>query len=432
MNWFNVGDLNARREESRQECRLAGMTAGPTSDSGPTAPAKKPAAGKMACTTFGGSSMIIAAMVAIVMFAATAYAQLNMTADQVFTFIKSSIQLHHDDRKVAEYVKKIKLSDKLEERRVEQLQGMGAGRLTVAALRALSATSVSLQVAPPPEAVEAKPTIPPPNSVDQARILHDIIENARNYTKSLPDYMCLQVTRRHYDPTGTENWRAFDTVQEQLSYVDHKENYVVTMINGKAVANVEHQKLGGSTLTGDFGSFYSEIFSAETGTDFDWDHWATLRGKRMYVFAFRVSKSQSHFTISDEQDRRGVTAGYHGLIYADRDTNMVMRYKLECEDLPHDFPVKEVHIDVNYDYVDVAGHKYVLPLKTDLKSTSSTGRGKYNSWNEAEFRLYRKFSTESSIIFETPDALPEDATKEQPAVPDAKDKPAPPTPKKQP
>jgi hypothetical protein len=268
--------------------------------------------------------------------------------------------------------------------------------------------------------------------VEQARILHDIIENARNYTKSLPDYMCLQVTRRHYDPTGTENWRAFDTVQEQLSYVDHKENYVVTMINGKAVANVEHQKLGGSTLTGDFGSFYSEIFSIETGTQFDWDHWATLRGKRMYVFAFRVSQSQSHFTISDEQDRRVVTAGYHGLIYADRDTNMVMRYKLECEDLPHDFPVKEVHIDVNYDYVDVAGHKYVLPLKTDLKSTSSTGRGKYNSWNEAEFRLYRKFSTESSITFETPDALPEDATKEQPAVPDAKDKPAPPTPKKQP
>ncbi len=44
---------------------------------------------------------------------ATAYAQLAMTSDQVVTFIRSSIQLHHDDRKVAEYVKKIKLKDKL-------------------------------------------------------------------------------------------------------------------------------------------------------------------------------------------------------------------------------------------------------------------------------------------------------------------------------
>jgi hypothetical protein len=166
---------------------------------------------------------------------------------------------------------------------------------------------------------------------------------------------------------------------------------------------VEHQKLGGSTLRGDFGSFYTEIFAAETDTEFEWDHWATLRGKRMYVYAFHVPQSTSHFTISDQTDPRVITAGYRGLIYADRDTNIVMRYKLEC------------------------------PLKTELKSTATTARGKYNSWNEAEFHLYRKFGTESTITFETPDALPEDATKEQPAVPDAKDsKPAPATPKKQP
>src|SRR5580693_6576595 len=87
--------------------------------------------------------------------ASTALAQLNMTADQVVTFIKSSIQLHHDDRKVAEYVKKIKLSDKLEDRRVEELQGMGAGPKTIAALRTLSSSSVSLPAAPPPPAAAA-------------------------------------------------------------------------------------------------------------------------------------------------------------------------------------------------------------------------------------------------------------------------------------
>src|SRR5579863_6822708 len=96
--------------------------------------------------------------------AATALAQLNMTADQVYAFIKSSIQLHHDDRKVAEYVKKIKLSDKLDERRVEELQGMGAGPHTVAALRTLSTSSASLPAPPPPAPVVPKPVIPPPDS----------------------------------------------------------------------------------------------------------------------------------------------------------------------------------------------------------------------------------------------------------------------------
>jgi hypothetical protein len=41
-------------------------------------------------------------------------------------------------------------------------------------------------------------------------------------------------------------------------------------------------------------------------------------------------------------------------------------------------------------------------------------RSRYGSKNETEFRLYRKFETGSTIKFETPDALPDDATKEKP------------------
>ncbi len=41
--------------------------------------------------------------------------------------------------------------------------------------------------------------------------------------------------------------------------------------------------------------------------------------------------------------------------------------------------------------------------------------GRYLSKNEVEFRLYRKFGAEATITFDTPDALPDDKTKEQPA-----------------
>ena len=354
------------------------------------------------------------------------WAQYKMTSEQVFNFIRSSIQLHLEDPKVAVYVKKIKLSDQLEARKVEELEGMGAGPRTIAALRLLSTSSASLPVAPPPAPAPTAPLIPPPSAADQARILREIIDQARDYEKTLPDYLCIEVTRKHYDPSGTEDWRQFATVQEQVSYVDHKESYKVTMVNGRAVSNVEHTNVGGSTLSGDFGTIYREIFAPETATEFDWDHWATLRGRRMYVFAFHVPQSRSQFTIYDQESRRTITAGYHGLIYADRDSETIMRYKFECEDIPADFPVKDVKLDVNYDFIDIAGHKYVLPLKTEVWSRA----GRYMTWNEAEFRLYRKFGTESSITFETPDPLPEDKTKETPAVPDAKDK-KPPTVKKQ-
>ena len=351
-----------------------------------------------------------------------------MTSDQVVTFIRSSIQLHHDDRKVAEYVKKIRLKDKLDDAKVETLQGLGAGPRTISALKELSAGSTALPDAAPPEPVAPRPTIPPPDSVEQAEALHEIIENARNYSKGLPDYMCIQVTRRRFDPTRTENWRMLDTIQEQLSYVDHKESYKVVMYNGRSISNVQHGGFGGATSSGEFGSIYSEIFSAETATDFDWDHWATLRGKRMYVFAFRVAQSRSKYTIYSEEAHRTVTAGYHGLIYADRETRKVMRFKMACDNLPPDFPVKDVNVDVNYDYVDIAGSKYVLPLKTELRSRDVHEM----VWNEAEFHLYRKFGADTTIRFDTdPEPIPTDQTEEQPATPDAKDKKTPAPVKKQ-
>lgn len=340
-----------------------------------------------------------------------------MTADQVVAFIRSSIQLHHDDVKVAQYVKRIKLTDRLEERRVEELEGMGAGPKTVDALRKLAVSSDNLAVAPPPAPPPPKPVIPPPDSVEQARILHEIIERARAYSKGLPDYLCVQVTRRHFDPTGTENWRLADTVQEQVSYVNGKEDYKVSMINGQPVTNAEHMKLGGSTLSGDFGSIYSEIFAEETAAEFEWDHWATLRGKRMYVFAFHVPRSRSGFTIYAQSAGQTITAGYRGLIYADRDTYAVMRYKFDCEDIPVTFPIHEVSLDVNYDNVGIAGQTYVLPLRTDLRSRES----RYMTWNEASFHLYRKFGTESTITFDTPDEVPDEKLQEQPATPDQKD-----------
>ena len=354
------------------------------------------------------------------------YAQYTMTAQQLMAFIQSSIRLHHDDVKVAAYLKKIKLSDRLEERKVEELQGMGAGPRTVQALRVLSTSSQSMTLAPPP-VVTPRPVIPPPEPAELKRILAEMIDNARTYSKTLPDYLCVEVTRKHYDPSGSENWRPLATVQEQVSYVDHKEAYTVTMVNGRAVSNVGHESVGGSTLSGDFGSIYTEIFAPETAAEFEWDHWATLRGRRMYVFAFRVPQSRSQFTIYDSETRRTITAGYHGLIYADRESGMIMRYKFDCEDIPTSFPVRDVKLDVNYDFIDIAGHKYVLPLKTEIWSRA----GRYMTWNEAEFHLYRKFGTESSITFETPDPLPEDKTKEEPAVPDDKDSKKPPV-KKQP
>src|SRR3989442_7522536 len=90
--------------------------------------------------------------------------QMKMSVEQLFSFLRSSIKLKQDDRQVADYVKKIKLSNRLEERAIEELQGEGLGPKTVQALHDLSAASASLPAPPPPPPKPAVVTIPPPGN----------------------------------------------------------------------------------------------------------------------------------------------------------------------------------------------------------------------------------------------------------------------------
>src|SRR5262245_39668300 len=152
-----------------------------------------------------------------------------------------------------------------------------------------------------------------------------------------------------------------------------------------------------------------EIFEPESRARFEWERWATLRGRRMHVYTYHVPQETSKWSIVYERTDRIVPA-YGGLIYVDRDTHAVMRVTLEGEDLPVSFPVQQAGTVLDYDYVTIAGSEYVLPLKAVVRMRS----GRLLTKNESEFRMYNRFGAEATITFE-PEPLPEDATKEQPA-----------------
>jgi hypothetical protein len=125
-----------------------------------------------------------------------------------------------------------------------------------------------------------------------------------------------------------------------------------------------------------------------------------------------VEQSRSKYSIRWGRGAGELTtiAGYHGLIYADRETHMVMRIKMEC-DMPVTFPIQSVDLDLNYDYSNISGQPFLLPLKSELHSRE----GKVLVKNEVEFRLYNKFGAEATIQFgDTPEPLPENQTKEEP------------------
>lgn len=336
----------------------------------------------------------------------------EMSVAKLEQFIRSSVELKHPDKQVADVVKRIKLTQRLDTRTVENLQGLGAGPRTMEALRSLSQASVGLPTPAPVGAVA--PTSlppPPPSEAEKLAVLDQARKNSLDYSENLPNFICIQVTRRHVDPGGNGGWRLADVIQEHLSFVDGKEDYKVVAVNNLPVNNVSHGQLGGTTSSGEFGTMLLQVFKPETKTEFRWDRWATLRARRTHVYEFRVRQANSDYDIYDGASGREMIGGYHGLIYVDAETKMVMRLKMDVDGLEN-FPITAVSVDLNYDFVTISGRKYVLPLRAELNS--SRGMRDKNR-NEVEFRKYERFTADATIVFDdTLEELPPDQLEEQP------------------
>ncbi len=298
---------------------------------------------------------------------------------------------------------------------MEDLQGQGAGPRTTAALRALATESASLPAPPPPAAAlpPKPPPKPPPSAKEQAEILDQMREYAMNYTQGLPNYVCVQTTHRKQDPIETLHRQGYiangDVIQELLTFFDHKESYKVEMYNGKSVASGDHTQFGGVTSSGEFGSMMSDIFNPETGTEFGWQAWHTLRKHNMYGFAYHIDKDHGYHML-DLESHRSYTSAYKGIIYWDPEDHAIMRITLETVGIPSDYPIHQVTITLDYDQIKISGEAFILPYHYQLDSLAD----KFASSNEADYKLYRKYGAESEIKFGDTDQVPADQLKDEP------------------
>lgn len=346
-----------------------------------------------------------------------ALAEQTLTLEQLLSFVRSSVKMKMPDKEVANYLAKVKLSERLDERTVEQLQGEGAGPKTVAALDALATASESLpkaQPKAPPKPAYVPP--PPPSSEEQQEIISEMRDYAMNYSRKLPDFICTQVTRKYYAQTGQDDFHQEATVLEHLTYYDQQEHYQVTMVNDKMV-EISHDAVGGASSAGDFGTMLKVTLWPRADATIEFDHWCTLRGVPCMAFSYRITSGNSDYSILYGKTDRIVVA-YHGLIYvSQKPPREILRLSLEADDIPAAFPVQQAGEMLDYGFQNLSGQEFLLPLKAQV----SMRHGRIRDRNDIEFRMYNKYSADTSIKFDTdvPAPLPDDQTTEQPAQPQA-------------
>ncbi len=231
-----------------------------------------------------------------------------------------------------------------------------------------------------------------------------MIEEARavalNYTASLPDFICAESVKRYEDFNSQrkEKWRLKDTLLLQVSFFERKEHYRLIAVN-KVPVDRSYESAGGAITEGEFGTLLRRIFDPASQAAFHWVRWDKVRKRPALVYSFLVRPENSSFRLEygdhDTAVERAVV-GQHGFVYVDRDSHRVVRIEVEA-DVPAGFPVQSASTIVDYDFADVGGRQYLLPLDAEVRMRVA---GKVRTRNEVEFRSYKKFAADATVTFE--------------------------------
>jgi hypothetical protein len=73
-----------------------------------------------------------------------------------------------------------------------------------------------------------------PDPAKQAEVIAAMRGYALSYTAKLPNFLCMQITRRHYLSADAvrKHGGQTDVIEEQVNFFEHKESYQVRSFNG--------------------------------------------------------------------------------------------------------------------------------------------------------------------------------------------------------
>ena len=238
------------------------------------------------------------------------------------------------------------------------------------------------------EAVEQTTDRPTQEELD--RILEDARKNALDYRDRLPNLICQQTTQRLSDPNEKGDWRLENTIVEVLSYVNHEETR--TLIGVKSAGDMPEMRINMSS-SGEFGESLAGIFRLESKARFTWKETGTLRGEPAEVFEYRVEQANSDFSLANPEAM--VMVGYHGRVYIDRATHEVKNFTMFTDEQPKRFTVRKAAIRVDYDYVAINNHDYLLPVSAQVVTKVS---GDLLKRNDLTFSNFRRFGSNARIL----------------------------------
>jgi hypothetical protein len=345
----------------------------------------------------------------VMMLASPAWAAKKITVQQLKDMLVSLQQGRKTDAEVATELKQVELTEELTRSAMNSLVSYVSGPLSTEQIYVLEARSAVL----PPPAVDL-PATPAPDAAAQKAILDKAVDYTTKTYAQLPHLTATKTTIRFQDnveaiATVTGMHSGSSDVDPNLvqanrfiHYINSTEVPVDTQNGAEKVSTAKDKTPWGQNgyiaLQGQGPVLSSVLQDAQTAGTISWLRWETINKKAAAVFAFSVDKKKSHYAVSyccfPTSEQTGLlsykpgaqgsgdftakgnlqthttydqhfnaTVPYHGEIFVDPDSGIVVRLNLQAEFKAAD-DVQQEDQRIDYGPVKVDTKALVLPIKT--------------------------------------------------------------------
>ena len=295
---------------------------------------------------------------------------------------------------------------------VEEIRRRGIGFPLTDGMRSLVATksgndALLRRTLEEAERRRVNPTASALPSETEAR---ELLDRTRNVTlaaaNAMPDFLVKQIIKRSYAYGNTGTWKPHDNLTLAVGYrANSGEEYRLLTLNGMPVpddvrnSNDYTKYAPGATSSGvEYVSSVANLFKPESNAEFKVVDTDTIQGRRTAVYEYVVKREFSTLTLISSGARAIV--GSRGRLWVDRELDRVLRFEQIATEIPADFPIQAASSLIDYDWVTINEHKYLLPTHSVVMLTSNQGQVAIQDRNDIRFRNYQKYGAELKVVDE--------------------------------
>ena len=242
---------------------------------------------------------------------------------------------------------------------------------------------------------------------------NELLDRTRNVTLAaagaMPDFLVKQIIKRSVAYGTTTNWIPQDNLTIAVGYrANQGEEYKLLTVNGMpapddAQAGSDYSKYapkGASSSGVEYISALADIFKPEAKTEFRMVDTDQIQTRRTVVYEYVVKRENSQLTLTVGDTGARAIVGSRGRMWIDRELDRILRFEQIATEIPPDFPITAASSMIDYDWVTINEHKYLLPTHSEILLTTNQPKFMLQSRNDVRFRNYQKFGAQLKVVDE--------------------------------